>query len=320
MADPFNRKSAFSKPSPGGASGGAGRGGGTQGPSTPPTAGPAGGDDLEPSLEPGGQKSFSFEATGDGNLSVPSANEAIAMPEMVKVDLDTPLEQFFSGLWMACLVISAGLFWVGTFGSSSGRGSYRRYTPPNPELLHYLPLSIGVGVVAFVVRQFIDNYFIMNTREKKIYYHFGFFGQTRVTEFLDVSQIAAFGVTGRRQTNRRRHSGFMYSSYSYDEWWEYMICVVTNDGRVIEFGDFERDARSAFNAQAKGMAAAFGVGFAECPPDAYLAVDRSGQGVHIYFTDYGTFSFGPNSMTTIFIYGGIILFTIIAFVMIFSLQ
>jgi len=310
MADPFNRKSAFSKPSSGGNSGGDRGGNEMSGPSTPPANSPGGGDDLEPSLEPGAQKGFSFEATGDGNVYVPRPNDSILMPEMVKVDIDTPLEQFFTGLWISCLIISGFLFWGGVIGTSSGGRYNRHYNPPNPELLKYLPWTICLAVFAFIVRQFIDNFYVMNTREKTIYYHFGFFGQTRVSTFLTVAEIAAFGVTGRRQTSRQRHSGFMYSSYSYDEWWEYMVCVITHDGRVIEFGNFERDSRIAFNSQAKGMAVAFAVPFAECPPESSVGVDASGQGAHIYFTEYGTFSFGPKTMTTIMIYGGLILATI----------
>ncbi|MEZ7890655.1 MAG: hypothetical protein QMC67_02805 [Candidatus Wallbacteria bacterium] len=262
MDNPPKKRSAFSKPSneniPGNTN-----------------SGFSGGGDSLDSLEPS-KDSSSFSTSGnDENVYVPESRGEYNLPESIKIDLTTSLEQFILAGLIISGIISAVLFFNGTFGHTSGRGSYRHYYPPDPEMLHYLPLAIAAVIFFALAYWMTDNYYILRTEQKKIYYHFKFLFYESVTLFLTCDNILAVGVTGEE-----RHS-------KHDHWWVYKICIITRKGEMIDFSDWEREACGALNAQAKGMARVFQCQFAECPGFATLRVEPAGGSFNIYFGTKG---------------------------------
>lgn len=282
MADD-KKRSAFSKPSSEGGSYGSG--------STGPSYGvPSGGDSLEP--DPGRK----FQYSGDGDpMGVPPPSAAAGLPEKVKIDLNTPLETVLTGVALGAGIISLMLLYGGSCSSYSKHS--RRTIPPNPELLNYLPLTIGIAAVAGFARIMTDNFYILDTVEKKIYYHFKIFSFESVSLFMRADQVAAAGVTG------------VYKSSKHGSWWEYKIVLVDREGKMIDFSDFKKEEYYGLNERAKGIAAVLGCPFAESGPQMVMAV-KKGEGMGgaplVYFEEHSTLKSIGDTMLMIFIAIGVI--------------
>ena len=264
MDNPPKKRSAFSKPSNDNNLGGSGFSGRSN-------------ENPSDSLEPSANTTSFASNSGDENVYIPEPHESYNLPESIKVDLSTLMEQFVLGGLIVSFVISGLLLFNGTCGHSSGRGSYRHYYPPDPGLLDYLPYAFAVTIFFAMAYWLTDNYYILKTSEKKIYFHFKFFWYESVTLFLTADNILAIGVTGEE-----RHS-------KHDHWWVHKICIITRKGEMIDFSDWQRDARDALNAQAKGMARVFQCQFAECPSCSTLKIEPIGNSFNIYFGAKGFF-------------------------------
>ncbi|HNY10359.1 MAG TPA: hypothetical protein PKK26_02095 [Candidatus Wallbacteria bacterium] len=291
MAD-IKKRSAFTKDS-----GSYGSGGQNSRP-----AGYGGGDSLEPSTN----GSFSFENKGDENVFIPKANIASNLPHRIKVDLNTYLEQFFSGVGILALIAAVILLISGTCGSTS-RYSHH-YTPPDPAALKYIPLALIAAGAGFLCRWFTDNYYIMDTVEKRIYYHFKFFGYESVSLFLAADQIEAIGVTGKKCSSK------------HAVWWEYKIVIIDKPGNMTDFSDRTRDSRFEHNEKARGMAAVMQCNFAECPPEAHIKVTRdpSGHSCMVSFagdtwSEFFSFEDSPVGLVTMAFIGFSILIVVLSF-------
>ncbi len=266
------------------------------------SSGYGGGDSLEPAA--GG--SFSFENKGDESVFVPKADIASNLPHRIKVDLNTYLEQFLSGIGMLGGIAAVILLVAGTCGSTSRYS--RQYTPPSPEALKYIPLALIVAGAGLLCRWFTDNYYIMDTVEKKIYYHFKFFSYEAVSLFLSADQIEAIGVTGKKCSSK------------HSVWWEYKIVVIDKPGNMIDFSDRTRDSRFEHNEKARGMAAVMQCNFAECPPEAHIKVtkDPSGRSCMVHFagdtwSEFFSFEDSPFGIVTIAFMGFSVLMLILTF-------
>ncbi len=232
---------------------------------------------------------------------IPEVDENITLPENIKVDLDTWLEQLFLGLCVAFLMAAPCLLYFGIFGS------YARYhyTPPNRWLLLYSPVCLLLSILAYVCKSGVDNYYIVNTVEKKIYYHFRFFNYKSKKLYLTAEQIMVVGVTGMisnafatitsdnmsetmpqtavlmsgaiidassGRRNGTRTLG-MQNSQKPNYGWDHKIVLVDKRGKIIDMSDLQHEARLALNTRAKGIAAAFQCLYAECPPGAMLMTE-----------------------------------------------
>ena len=252
MADVPRKRSAFSKPDD------YNSGAGFNASSPPP----------QDSLEPGNYPQDNFR--GDSNIYIPPPPAEGSVPENVKVDLTTPLE----AMWVIIAVIALiGAFYFyseGNFGHYS-KSSRTRF-PPQPHLLTYIPYALFTAVASFLCWFFTDNYYIFNTRLRKILYHFKLFSIVNITEFLSAEQLYAIGVTGTRKHSKHR------------SWWEYKIVVIANDGTVTDFSNYTRDGRYELNGKARGMAAVMGCRFADCPSESVLKTYiENGRVQYVYF-------------------------------------
>lgn len=189
----------------------------------------------------------------------PDAADTSSLPDNIKVDLDTPLESAF---WTIMGLAAFAAFFLYIQGTLGGKKS-----PPNPALLKYVPMMLGVVLLAFISRLGTDNYYIINIAKRKIFYHFKFFFEARITPVVDFENIDAIGVTGVRHT----HKGSV--------WWKYKICVIKCDGESIDFSDeVSPDKLDDLNRKAKGMAAVAGCLFAEGAAQSKIVVTKGNSG------------------------------------------
>lgn len=261
MSDTPRKRSAFSKPEQGGSAGQYSAGYGSSG-----------------SLEPG--PGAAAERSSDPCVYGPQQADISSMPENIKVDLTTPLE------WLWVILSIAALFAVFYFYSEGTYGHYSKSTrthyPPSPHLLAYVPYALFAAAGSFLCWLFTNNYYIFNTRLKKIFYHFKLFSFVKITEYLSCEQILAIGVTGRKRHSKRR------------VWWEYKIVVVDNRGVFTDLSNSSRDALHEMNEKARGMAAVMGCLFAECHPERILKFRMDGGMAGVYFDgSESVFSYQP---------------------------
>ncbi len=258
MTDIPRKRSAFSKPD------GSASGAGFNAPS----------NSAPDPLEPGNYSQDNFR--GNGNIYIPPPPAEGSVPANVKVDLTTPLE----ALWVIAAVIA--LFAAFYFYIEGAHGHYsktsRIHYPPQPHLLVYASYAIFAAAASFLCWFFTDNYYILNTKVKKILYHFKFFSIIKVSEFLSAEQLYAIGVTGTKKHSKRK------------SWWEYKIVIIAINGAVTDFSNYTRDGRGELNNRARGMAAVMGCHFAECPSGSILKSHiENGRVQYIYFDGSASF-------------------------------
>ena len=211
------------------------------------------------SREDPGSENTAVISGSSSRIYQPDAADTSSLPDNIKVDLDTSLESAF---WAIMGLAAFAAFFLYIQGTLGGKKS-----PPNPALLKYVPMMLGVVVLAFISRLGTDNYYIINIPKRKIFYHFKFFFEVKITPVVDFENISAIGVTGVRHT----HKGSV--------WWKYKICVVKNDGELIDFSNESDPGRlEELNRKAKGMASVAGCLFAEGAAQSKLVTANGNSG------------------------------------------
>lgn len=208
-----------------------------------------------------------------GRIYKPGAADTSNLPGKIKVDLSTALESSLLVVAGIAAFISVFLYVQGTF---EGRKS-----PPIPELLNYLPISIGLMAAAVACWFGTDNYYIISVSKRKLLYHFQLFLTVKITPVADFEEINAIGVTGVRYT----HKG--------NVWWKYKICAVKNDGEFIDLSDEAGPEKlDELNLRAKGMAVVIGCLFAEGGERSKLSFEGGNSGLRVIsFEEEGPASF-----------------------------
>lgn len=132
---------------------------------------------------------------------------------------------------------------------------------------------MAAGMLLILMRAGVDNFYVINTAERKIYYRRKFFNQSSITLFLEPDDIFAVGVSGAFHTAKS------------SKWWDYRVVVIKKDGTMVDFSDPERsDYALEFNKKALGLAAVLGCGYIECPDKREMvAVKEVNAGVKVYF-------------------------------------
>jgi len=204
-----------------------------------------------------------FKAAGaDKNKAIaasPVMIEAPAeqLPPYIKVDCSVNEEIFVPGC--GCVSIFAGIFLA-----NIGDGSAFEY-------IGYF--IIASGIAAVIARKFIDNFYIINTAERKIFYRRKVFNNITITPYLESDDIHAVSVSCGFYKNKSSH------------WWEYKVVLIKKDGLIVEFGDSKKEESAAeFNKAARGIAAVLQCGYIECPDKhALITFKQTNGGVRVYF-------------------------------------
>lgn len=204
-----------------------------------------------------------FKAAGaDKNNAVSASPVMVEAPEeplppYIKIDCSIDEEIFVPGC--GCVSIFAGVF-LANVGDGSAF-----------EPIGYF--IIVLGIIAVIARKFIDNFYIINTAERKIFYRRKVFNNTTITLFLESDDIHAVSVLGSLYKNKS------------SRWWEYKVVLIKKDGLIVEFSDSKKEESAAeFNKTARGIAAVLGCGYIECPDKhALVTFKETNGGVRVYF-------------------------------------
>lgn len=167
-------------------------------------------------------------------MQIPMEQEKLSriLPRTVKVDLDTPLET----TWTVLAVISGLVcFFILQIGILGGK-----HSPPDPEMLRYLPYGIGALGLFLLLKRLTDNYYLVDTQRKAIFYHFECAVMRSTSEFLRFSAVDSVVVNG--SIHHSKHS----------RWYEYQIQLVENNGTIHKFSDsLKEDQLGLLNSRAE---------------------------------------------------------------------
>lgn len=208
-------------------------------------------DELKPGEKPAEEN---IEYAGENETAEAVDAEAVelkevdrdSLPPNIKVDVETPFESNLSSLGCLCFVILFAM-------SCNGRSSNTR-----DSICGFL---FAAGIFFFVLRYFTDNFYVISTADRRIYFHFKIMFFKKITPFLEPEKIFAVAVGGRvddeGETTRAA--------------WKYKVYLISLDGKMTEFGDFGPDRKKA-NERAGSIAAILERPFIENPGRAVLAV------------------------------------------------
>lgn len=211
--------------------------------------------------------------------------EADELPTRIKLELKTPLENFFS--WSS--VAGGFLFLMGIIG----------YFEDGMVPMVKMFLIVGTITTTFFLALYYntDNYYILDVQNKRLLYHFKFFFVRKIIVQASFSEISSLTVGGHREK-------------SEDEaWWEYRILMINNLGKIIPLSDFQKDSIEKQRQLAQLIARLTGADFVESLPEQ---IAEASPGIN------GKFSFSHRSHTTSdsLQYNGLFLVGIIAFTLI----
>lgn len=182
-----------------------------------------------------------------------SQQETDQLPAKIKLELKTPLEQFF--LWSG--VAGGFLLLVGVIGF------FEDGMVPMVKMF----LIVGTLASIFFLSLYYntDNYYILDVENQRLLYHFKFFFVRKITVQASFSEISSLTVSGHREK-------------SEDEtWWEYRILMINNLGKIFPLSDLQKDSIEKQRQLAQLIARLTGADFVESSPEqiaeAYLSPD-----------------------------------------------
>jgi hypothetical protein len=188
----------------------------------------------------------------------------ITVPNRIKLDLKTPLEQFWLGLLMLSgLAIFFGLI---TYLDNGGNTSKTI-------------ASIGamVFIAAGICYRNTDNYYILDGEKKCLMYRFKFFSSENLSIFAHFSRLHAVTVKGVKKSSK------------HSTWWEYQTVIVLDSGKVIPVSDMEREAFYKQDKKAQKFATITGAKLVKSFPEHTVKPTRGLDGKY-------TFSVKPYSI------------------------
>lgn len=168
-----------------------------------------------------------------------NAAEQANLPERMKIDLDTPLEIFFIISFILSLL---GVFVAGGIAADSyfdGAG--------DPYSLAAFAIIIVLAVLMYKCWRETDNYYILDTRARKLFYHYKFFSDRKITPVADFDDIECVAIGGTRMVNKGNES------------WSYYIYAVDKKGVSTYLSNvFTESLIEENNKKIRGMAAVIG--------------------------------------------------------------
>ena len=191
-----------------------------------------------------------------------NAAENINIPKKMKIDLDTPLEIFF--LVCFCLACLGVLITTVTTATS--------YITGKGDIYSLMALGALVALAAFMLKckRETDNYYVLDTSERKLLYHYKFFSDIKITTIAEFDDIKCVAVGGTRTVNKGNES------------WTYHIYAVDKKGeRTYLSNMFNESAIAENNQKCQGIAAVIGCEHIDGEPQKVLAVKGAGEGGEI---------------------------------------
>lgn len=178
-------------------------------------------------------------------------------PRRIVVDLETTLE--------------GGLVLVGCFGLVLAFCLGLDFLNHPGRWAHGTTRWVFVGLavlapVSWALRWLLDEHYLLDLDERKLFFHRGFAGHKSVTPVASFEQCLAFAVQGSYQSSR------------YSSWWEYSPVLVTRDKRILRLADAGRDDEGLEQAieRAREMSELTGVAFHPAEAQRILTVVAPG--------------------------------------------
>ncbi|MBI3927930.1 MAG: hypothetical protein HY319_20480 [Armatimonadetes bacterium] len=184
-------------------------------------------------------------ASSDGSGSPPP------LPDRVLLDLETPLEQFCTGL--GCL----GAIAATVFGFQALSEGFTYF----PVLL----AVVAVSAAGLYTRSQVDNYYIVDRRLRQILFRRKVFGYEREIPVLSFSDLHAVAVDGR------------YQSQKSGSYWEYAVLLVGRGRRRIQVTDYFKEGYHQAVQSGRTAAEALELELVEGEPEKVLRIS-SGPG------------------------------------------
>jgi len=184
------------------------------------------------------------------------SHESQNIPPHIKIDCDIAEESVYPGCGCALIVCGFLLFnfeWAPMF---------------------YLGLiALIIGAAGILSKFFIDNYYVIDTAERKVYYRRKVFFKTSVEAFRDAGDVYAITVTGCLRRGKTSH------------WWEYCVTLIDLNGEKHDFGFSAREEKFESLAKtARGIAAVLKCGFIEPEKERELFLIKNKDNIEAYHT------------------------------------
>jgi hypothetical protein len=167
------------------------------------------------------------------------------------------LETVFETVWKLFAILGAAILWFGLFG-----GRARSAAVTDPRVYVAAGILLGVAALAFVLRLFTDNFFLIDPSRHAVYLHAKFLFARRVRRLLERPDIAGVAIAAQRRRTRYRH------------WTEHRAVLVGRDGRHVPMSDFHKDGLWDANNLAISLGRQLEVPSYEAPDETRLVVAR----------------------------------------------
>lgn len=197
-----------------------------------------------------------WEFQHDNSFKQPE--QEITVPKRIKLDLKTPLEQF----WLGMMIIS-GLALIISLVHYLDNGVI-------PQIIPMIGL-VGLAIGALCYSN-TDNYYILDAEKKCLMYRFKFFASESMTIFAHFSQIHAVTVKGVRKSSK------------HSTWWEYQTVIVLSSGKIIPVSDMEQEAFNKQSKKAEKFAVITGARLVENLPQHTIKAVRMPDGKYTFTT------------------------------------
>ncbi|HNY11251.1 MAG TPA: hypothetical protein PKK26_06630 [Candidatus Wallbacteria bacterium] len=201
---------------------------------------------------------------------VPECPSGDDMPQRIKLEITTGNEGDLFGCAGCFSVIAVWALFAGANGCTDKY--HRVIMGPSPFVSALGVIFLFACIYYWVNYYFTDEYYILDTVERNIYFYRKHFGKVAVSDFLKQEDIHSIAVTGEKKRSKN------------SSWWEYKVVAVRTDAKVVDLCDLKADSYQPMYDKALGIATATLRGFAACPLESSLYVVTGKEGkIQLYY-------------------------------------
>ena len=192
------------------------------------------------------------------------------MPQRIKLEITTGNEGELFGCAGCFSVIAVWALFAGANGCHDKH--HQVIMGPSPFVSTLGVIFLFVCIYYWINYYFTDEYYILDTIEKNIYFYRKHFSKVVVSDFLKQEDIHSIAVTGKKKRSKN------------STWWEYKVVAVRTDAKIVDLCDLKADSYQQMYDKALGIATATLRGFAVCPMESelYVAAGKEGK-IELYY-------------------------------------
>ena len=162
-------------------------------------------------------------------------------PSQIKLELDTPLEDFLEyGIYIGFIATLGMLFYY-----------LKNGIPLDKSLLINMLTGLSfIGICSFC-RKRVDNYYILDSDSQYLIYHFQFLGFKKISNYAHFSEVHAVTVEGQAHGGLSRH----------EAGWNYRVAIVLASQKKLPISNPAHNAFAEQKKEAKKIAQIIGANF-----------------------------------------------------------